>query len=151
MKDIIKLFLLIIFLQFNQVYAAENIVYLDIEKLIHSSQAGKIINENIKKNHKTNLDIFEKKENELKEEESKIIAQKNILNEEEFKKKIDNSLFLIELRRKMKIKKIIKSNISFLPIAPKLYIIKEIDSGDNIINKFCKFNFSFLKKSKNNK
>ena len=50
MKDIIKLFLLIIFLQFKQVYAAENIVYLDIEKLIHSSQAGKIINENIKKN-----------------------------------------------------------------------------------------------------
>ena len=90
MKDIIKLFLLIIFLQFNQVYAAENIVYLNIEKLIHSSQAGKIIDENIKKNHKTNLDIFEKKENELKEEESKIISQKNILNEEEFKKKIDN-------------------------------------------------------------
>ncbi len=90
MKDIIKLFLLIIFLQFNQVYAAENIVYLDIEKLIHSSQAGKIINVNIKKNHKINLDIFEKKENELQEEKSKIIAQKNILNEEEFKKKIDN-------------------------------------------------------------
>ena len=90
MKDIIKIFLFIIFLQFNQVYAAENIVYLNIEKLIHSSQAGKIINENIKINHKTNLDIFEKKENELKEEESKIISQKNILNEEEFKKKIDN-------------------------------------------------------------
>ena len=50
MKDIIKLFLLIIFLQFNQVYAAENIVYLNIEKLIHSSQAGKIIKKNIKKN-----------------------------------------------------------------------------------------------------
>ena len=90
MKDIIKLFLLIIFLQFNQVYAAENIVYLDIEKLLHISQAGKIIDENIKKKNKTNLDIFEIKENELKEEESKIISQKNILNEEEFKKKIDN-------------------------------------------------------------
>ena len=90
MKDIIKFFLLIIFLQFDQVYAAENIVYLNIEKLIHSSQAGKIIDENIKKNHKTNLDIFEKKENELKEEETRIISQKNILNEEEFKKKIDN-------------------------------------------------------------
>jgi len=90
MKDIIKFFLLIIFLPLNQVYAAENIVYLDLEKLIHSSQAGKIIDENIKKNHKTNLDIFEKKENELKEEESKIISQKNILNEEDFKKKIDN-------------------------------------------------------------
>ena len=67
------------------------------------------------------------------------------------KKKIDNSLFLIELRRKMKSKKIIKNSTSFLPIAAKLYIIKEIDSGDNIINKFWKFNFSFLKKSKNNK
>ena len=52
------------------------------------------------------------------------------------KKKIDNSLFLIELRRKMKSKKIIKNSTSFLPIAPKLYIIKEIDRGDNIINKF---------------
>ena len=90
MKVVIKFFLLIIFLQFNQVYAAENIVYLDIDKLIHSSQPGKIIDDNIKKKHKTNLDIFEKKENELKEEESKIISQKNILNEEEFKKKIDN-------------------------------------------------------------
>ena len=59
----------------------------------------------------------------------------NIRGKKIIKKKIDNSLFLIELRRKMKIKKIIKSNISFLPIAPKLYIIKEIDSGDNIINK----------------
>ena len=52
------------------------------------------------------------------------------------KKKIDNSLFFIELRRKMKSKKIIKNNISFLPIAAKLYIIKEIDRGDNIIKKF---------------
>ena len=61
MKGIIILFLLIIFLQSKQVYAAENIVYLNIEKLIHSSQAGIIIDENIKKNHKTNLDIFKKK------------------------------------------------------------------------------------------
>ena len=90
MKDIIKFFLLFIFLQLNQVYAAENIVYLNIEKLIHISEAGKIIDEEIKKKRKINLDIFETKENELKEEESKIISQKNILNEEEFKKKIDN-------------------------------------------------------------
>ena len=90
MKDVIKPFLLIIFFQLNQVYAAENIVYLDIEKLIHSSEAGKIIDERLKKNHKINLEIFETKEKELKNEESKIISQKNIINEEEFKKKIDN-------------------------------------------------------------
>ena len=52
------------------------------------------------------------------------------------KKKTDNSFFLIELRRKMKSKKIIKNSTSFLPIAEKLYIIKEIDRGDNMIKKF---------------
>ena len=60
----------------------------------------------------------------------------NIKGKKIIKKKIDNSLFLIKLRRKMKSKKIIKYSTSFLPTAPKLYIIKEIDRGDNIINKF---------------
>ena len=120
MKDIIKLFLLIIFLQFNQVYAAEHIVYLDIEKLIHSSQAGKIINENIKKNHKTNLDIFEKKENELKEEESKIISQKNILNEEEFKKKMNNLKKKVTNYQNERKKKINELNILQSDLTKKL-------------------------------
>ena len=48
---------------------------------------------------------------------------------------MDNSFFLKELRRKIKTKKKIKNKTSFLPIAPKLYIIKEIDNGDHIINK----------------
>ena len=117
MKDIIKLFSLIIFLQFNQVYAAETIVYLDIEKLIHSSKAGKIIDEEINKNHKTNLNIFETKESELKKEESKIIAQKNILNEEDFKKKIDNlkkKVINYQNERQQKIKElnILKSELT---------------------------------------
>ena len=90
MKVIFKLFLLITLLQINQVYAAESIVYLDIEKLIHNSEAGKTIDEKIKNKHKTNLNNFEKKESSLKEEESKIISQKNILSDEEFKKKINN-------------------------------------------------------------
>ena len=51
----------------------------------------------------TDINAFEKEMNsksdsthELKEEESKIISQKNILNEEEYKKKIDN------LKKKLK-------------------------------------------------
>ena len=143
MKDIIKLFLLIIFLQFNQVYAAEHIVYLDIEKLIHSSQAGKIINENIKKNHKTILDIFEKKENELKGEESKIISQKNILNEEEFKKKIDNlkkKVINYQNERKQKIDElnILKSELTkklLLNINPILVEYSDKNSISLIVDK----------------
>ena len=120
MKDIIKLFLLIIFLQFNQVYASENIVYLDIEKIRHSSEAGKLINEKINKNHKTNLDIFEKKENELKEEESKIISQKNILNEEEFKKKMNNLKKKVTNYQNERKKKINELNILQSDLTKKL-------------------------------
>ena len=120
MKDIIKLFSLIIFLQFNQVYAAETIVYLDIEKLIHSSKAGKIIDEEINKNHKTNLNIFETKESELKKEESKIISQKNILNEEEFKKKIDNLKNKVTNYQNERKKKINELNILQSDLTKKL-------------------------------
>ncbi len=63
MKSTIKLFFLIIFIASNHTYAADNIVYLDVDKLIHNSHAGKLIDENLKKMHKANLDIFEKNEN----------------------------------------------------------------------------------------
>ena len=111
MKVIFKLFLLITLLQINQVYASESIVYLDIEKLIHSSEAGKIIDEKIKNKHKTNLNNFEKKESSLKEEESKIISQKNILSDEEFKKKINNLKKKVINYQKERQKKIDELNI----------------------------------------
>ncbi len=111
MKVIFKLFLLITLLQINQVYAAESIVYLDIEKLIHNSEAGKIIDEKIKNKHKTNLNNFEKKESALKEEESKIISQKNILSDEEFKKKINNLKKKVINYQKERQKKIDELNI----------------------------------------
>ena len=44
----------------------------------------------IKKKRETSISQFKKKEKENFEKEKKLISQKNILNEEEFKKKIQN-------------------------------------------------------------
>ena len=55
---------------------------------------------------------------------------------EKIKKIIDNSFFFKNLIKKIKNNKMINNKISFLPIAPILYIIKGRDSGDKIINKF---------------
>ena len=122
MKDIIKLLLFIIFLQLNQVHAAENLVYLDMEKLIHRSEAGKLIDEELKKKHKTNIDIFKTKENELKNEESKIISQKNILNEEEFIKKIDKLKKRVINYQNEREKKIEELNILKSKLTKKLLV-----------------------------
>ena len=71
-------------------YASEKIVYLDVEKIMQESIAGKAIIEKIKKKRETSISKFKKKEKEIVEKEKKLISQKNVLNEEEFKKKIQD-------------------------------------------------------------
>ena len=57
---------------------------------MQESIAGKAIIAKIKKKRETSISQFKKKEKEIFEKEKKLISQKNILNEEEFKKKIQN-------------------------------------------------------------
>ena len=60
----------------------------------------------------------------------------NTKGKQKIKKIIDNSFFFKNLIKKTKDKKTMNNKISFLPIAPILYMMKGRDSGDNIINKF---------------
>ena len=71
-------------------YSSEKIVYLDVEKIMQESIAGKAIIVKIKKKRETSISKFKKKEKEIVEKEKKLISQKNVLNEEEFKKKIQD-------------------------------------------------------------
>ena len=68
---------------------AEKIVYLNIEKVMKTSKAGKSIIKKINETNEENLKKFKKIEENLKKNEQDLIAKKNILNEEEFKKKFD--------------------------------------------------------------
>ena len=74
-------------------YSSEKIVYLDVEKIMQQSIAGKQIIAQLKKKRETSISKFKKKEKEIRDNEKKLIAQKNVLSKEEFEKKI------IELRK----------------------------------------------------
>ena len=88
MKKII--FIFIFFLFTLPVYSSEKIVYLDVEKIMQESIAGKAVSAKIKKKRETKISNLKKKEKEIIEKEKKLISQKNVLNEEEFKKKIQD-------------------------------------------------------------
>ena len=84
------IFILLFFVISIPSYSSEKIVYLDVEKIMQESVAGKNIIAKIKKKRETSISMFKKKEKEIKEKEKKLISQKNVLSEEEFKKKIQD-------------------------------------------------------------
>ena len=76
-------------------YSSEKIVYLDVEKIMQQSTAGKSIIAQIKKKRESSISKFKKKEKDIIDKEKKLIAQKNVLSKEEFETKI------IELRKEI--------------------------------------------------
>ena len=64
------------------------IVYIDTDKILNESNAGKDIKKQLDSINKKNVSKFKKIEKELVEEEKKISQQKNILSKEELEKKI---------------------------------------------------------------
>ena len=91
-----SLLLLIFFIFFSKISLSEEnkVVYVDLNMIMNNSIAGKSISSQLEENHKKNILKFEKIEEELKNEEAKIISQKNVISKEEFEKKI------IDLRNK---------------------------------------------------
>ena len=86
-----KFFFLIFFLiNFTHSHAEENIVYIDINKIINESKVGISLNEQLKKINDKNIKEFKTAEASLKSEEKNILKQKNILKEEDFSIKVNN-------------------------------------------------------------
>ncbi len=77
------------------VYSSEKVVYLDVEKIMQQSIAGKSIITQLKKKREASISKFKKKEKDIIDKEKKLIAQKNVLSKEEFETKI------IELRKEI--------------------------------------------------
>tara|TARA_B100000579_G_scaffold380107_1_gene347849 strand:+ start:78 stop:602 length:525 start_codon:yes stop_codon:yes gene_type:complete len=97
-------FIITFFLLQNSILHAEKIVYLNIEKIMKTSKAGKSIIKRINQTNEENLKKFKKIEEDLKNDEQDLIAKKNILSEEEFKKKFDL------LKKKINDYKILRQN-----------------------------------------
>jgi len=89
-STIVRFFAISIFLLFPKISYSENIAYIDIDYIMNNSLAGKSITSRLEKSYKIKNDNFNKIEKELKNKEKNLISQKNILNEEEYKKKVNN-------------------------------------------------------------
>ena len=102
--NIIKFFIssLVIFFIFNNTANAEKIVYIDMDKIMQLSKAGKIAIEKINNQKKKDINKFKKSEEDLKAQEMDLINKKNVLSTEEFNKKIETLTKKINDYRKLR-------------------------------------------------
>ena len=85
-KTLISIFLFIFIA--SPVFSNEKIVYLDVEKIMRDSLAGKSIIAQLKKKRESSISKFKSREKDIFEKEKKLISQKNILSKEDFEKKL---------------------------------------------------------------
>ena len=119
------IFFIIFFLNINFSYGETNIVYLDLDFIFSNSLVGKYINSEIEKQHKQNLENFKKEEKALKDEEIKIVSQRNILKNDEFEKKINELRNKVNLYRKNR--QALINNLNQLRINSTNKILQEIN------------------------
>ena len=89
MKILFIKFFIIFFFLTSLSFSGEKIVYLDVDFILANSDKGKIILSNLEKKNKENIKILQSKEKILKDEETEIIKQKNIISEVSYKEKIN--------------------------------------------------------------
>ena len=73
----------------------DRIVYLDLDNVVSNTKAGKLILSELEKSKNSALLRFEKREKDLKKIEDEIKKQKNVISEDEFKKR------LVEFRKEI--------------------------------------------------
>ena len=103
--------LLIVFLIFSESVSAEQkIVFVDMDKLVSVSKPGSSIFNQLKDINKKNLDFLKEEEKKFKEKEKKLIAQKNIISENDYKNKINELKSEINIYNQNRSEKIKKFN-----------------------------------------
>ena len=108
MKYLVKFFVIVLLFFYSTTSISEtiSIVYINMDKVMNQSLAGKDLKKQLDSIHKKNIDEFAKIEENLKSEESSIKSQKNILSEEEYNKKVNlfkNKIEDYKKKRKEKI------------------------------------------------
>jgi len=82
--------ILVIFLLFtNQVFSEQKIAFIDMDKVISTSKSGSSILKQLTDLNKKNLKFLKDEEKKFKEKETKLISQKSIISETDFKNKVN--------------------------------------------------------------
>jgi outer membrane protein len=133
------LFIIFVFIIFlNPVKAEQKIVFLDMDRVVSTSNSGLSIIEQLKILSDKNLILLSKQEKNFKEKEKKLISQKNIISESEFINKAD--LLKKEINELNKSRTKIISDFKKLKIENTNKLLKQINpilvkfSNDNSIS-----------------
>ena len=136
-------------------YSESKIAYIDMEFIFNNSNAGKKLTESLNKININNKKFFDKKEDELKKKELKIISQKNILENSQIEEQLKNLQNEANIYRNEKIKKINEFNKKKIDASEQLF--KSIEpilieySNKNSISIFLKKKNIVIGKSELNK
>ena len=87
MKYLLSIFTLLFFL--CPVSSEQKIVFVDMDRVISTSNAGSSIFKQLKNLNNKNLTFLKDEETKFKEKEKKLITQKNIISENDFNAKVD--------------------------------------------------------------
>ena len=139
MKYLVKFFVITASLFFiTHSYADTKIAFIDMDKILNESKAGKTATLELNELNKKNLEILQKTEKKLKEDEAKLIAKRNLMETSEFEKQIKHlreNAKLYQLDRKNKLDEINnKYNLARSRILDEIKPILEKFSKDNNIN-----------------
>ncbi len=139
MKYLVKFFVITASLFFiTHSYADTKIAFIDMDKILNESKAGKTATLELNELNKKNLEILQKTEKKLKEDEAKLIAKRNLMETSEFEKQIKHlreNAKLYQLDRKNKLDEINnKYNLARSKILDEIKPILEKFSKDNNIN-----------------
>jgi outer membrane protein len=138
-----NIFIFIIFL--NNVGAEQKIVFLDMDRVVSTSSAGTSILNQLKDLSNKNLSSLNKRETIIKEKETKLISQKNIISETEFINKVE--LLKKEINEHNQKRKKLMTNFKDLKIENTNKLLKLINP---ILVKYSNDNeISFILQKKN--
>ena len=110
------LFLVLFVFGFNTLLSANNIVYMDMNKVMTTSKPGLNLMLQFDELEKKNIKDYNETIKKLKDIDQKILAQKNIISKTEFQKKIEElkkEIFDHNEQYKLKIDKLNKKKIKY--------------------------------------
>jgi Skp family chaperone for outer membrane proteins len=137
--------LIFIFLSVNFLKAEEKVSYIDIDKILINTVAGKEILNLLKKEEESKINEFKLIENDLKNEENKILAKKNLISKEEINK--DLKLLQDKFQKYNKVK---LEEIDALKNKRNRNIINFINQINPIIEKYMTDNSIYMLIDKKN-
>ena len=79
---------LILLFFINPIYAADKIVFIDMNYILNNSQAGKNLKSQLNERSEIIKNKLKNFQNEINEKKEKILAQKNVITEDEYNNKL---------------------------------------------------------------